>query len=158
MGMKTFWLSAFLTAALGIAQADQYKELGHFSDGKGDLSVRLEIRADGDRRGLLRFDSGGYGGILLFDKKQWADVVSKCGQAEGASRKLPGGGHRTLGEISCRSGGSLRVEAHKALRKPSLRFTRLDEPGGKYPAVPFELQSSDFAAFQEALKKVSGQL
>ena len=144
-----------LALAACAASGDRFKYVANFERDHVTLSVRIEWRADGDKRGLLRMDGGGLGGIMIFRAAEWTAVVARAAEAMTAAGA---GQAQKFAEIEDTGGGRLRIEAASRDGKPILRFTRLDNPGGKYPDVVIELPAADFPELKRALEEVAKEL
>ncbi len=155
--MKRLVLPGLLLAAAAVAGAsDSFKDIANFESGKVTLAVRTEIRADGDRRGILRMDDyPKAGGVLIYRPQDWTKMIAAVTEAIAVAGRLPAGGTRPIADVVSTGGGFLRVEAVAPGGQAALRFTRLDGPGGKYPAVVFLLPAADFPRLQRAVEDVA---
>lgn len=135
--VKTLTVACVALLAVA-ARADSYRDFAQLDNGRMHAGVRMQLRADGGRRGILRLDAAGRGGALLFTPEQWKRVLqavqSKSGQAEAAS------------------GGSLKVESSGA----GVKLTMVPPSGDSYGPVAVELASA--SELQSAVAAVDGEL
>lgn len=137
---------------------DHYQEVATFTSGKATLSVRIEFRADGDRRGLLRMDDDHSGGILFLDKAQWTALQGRMNTAMTRSLQLKAGQTMDLGLLETRGGPWLDIQAFQGARMPAVRLIRVEGPGSSGPKVRFELSAGSYDRMRSALTQVAKQL
>ena len=147
-----------LTLGANANAADSYKEVAKFEADKTTLSIRIEFRADGGKRGLMRMDGPAGGGILIYRPRDWDAVAGGIEAAIASAEKLPASASGKIAEVESTGGGFLRIEALNRGRKAVLRLTRRDFPGSKYPDVVIELAAAEFARLQRALDDVATEL
>lgn len=129
---------AFVGLLAVTARADSFRDFAQLDSGRMHAGVRMQLRDDGGRRGILRLDASGKGGALIFTPEQWKQVLravqSKSGQAEAVS------------------GGSLKVESSGA----GVKLTMVPPSGDSYGPVAVELASA--SELQSAVAAVDAEL
>ena len=81
------------------------------------------------------------GRAILYTDKEWAHFGTLFDDAVKRGRSLQPGQSAVIGEVTA-STGSIRLEALKELRKPSVRFTRITANHGKDSCT---LRAEDFS-------------
>lgn len=97
-------------------------------------------------------------GILVFRSKEWTAVVAGVGLAIVGGEKLATDEARKFAEVESSAGGFLLIEAVGQKREATLRLTRHDLSGGKYPDIVFEFAAAELPRFQRALEDVAKEL
>lgn len=131
---------AFATVALLAvsARADNFRDFAQLDNGRMHAGVRMQIRDDGGRRGILRLDAAGKGGALIFSPEQWRQVVSAI--------------ESKSGQVEASSGGSLKVESSGG----GIKLTSVPPKGDSYGPVVVELTSA--SELQKAVQDVATEL